>query len=74
MEHQVSLLPAVTLLSQVVFAMFFGFLGLLLALPIVVVAQVWLRELLVKDVLNEWDESDDRDRDCGEGERPSTIR
>ncbi len=73
MEHQVSLLPAVTLLSQVVFAMFFGFLGLLLALPIVVVAQVWLRELLVKDVLNEWDESDDRDRDCGEGERPSTI-
>lgn len=54
MEKQVSLLPAVTLLSQVVFAVFFGFLGLLLALPLAVVAQVWLQEILVKDVLDNW--------------------
>jgi predicted PurR-regulated permease PerM len=54
MAKQVSLLPAVTLLSQVFFATFFGFFGLLLALPLTVVAQVWLQEVLVKDVLDQW--------------------
>jgi predicted PurR-regulated permease PerM len=55
MAQQVSLLPAVTLMSQVFFATFFGFLGLLLALPLTVVAQVWLHEILVKDVLDKWE-------------------
>lgn len=55
MAHQVSLLPAITLMSQVFFATFFGFLGLLLALPLTVVAQVWLHEILVKDVLDKWE-------------------
>ncbi|MFP4298871.1 MAG: AI-2E family transporter [Spirulinaceae cyanobacterium] len=55
MQHQVSLLPAITLLSQVAFAVFFGLLGLFLALPIVVVAQVWFKEILIKDILNTWD-------------------
>ncbi|MDJ0570608.1 MAG: AI-2E family transporter [Pleurocapsa sp. MO_192.B19] len=54
MKRQVSLLPAVTLLSQVSFAVFFGILGLFLALPITVVAQVWLKEILVKDILDRW--------------------
>ena len=54
MQRQVSLLPAVTLLSQVAFAVFFGILGLFLALPITVVAQVWLKEVLVKDILDRW--------------------
>jgi predicted PurR-regulated permease PerM len=56
MAQQVSLLPAVTLMSQVFFATFFGFLGLLLALPLTVVGQVWLQEILVKDVLDLWTE------------------
>lgn len=55
MKKQVSLLPAITLLSQVAFAAFFGLLGLFLALPIIVVAQIWLKEILVKDILNEWE-------------------
>ena len=54
MKKQVSLLPAITLLSQVAFAVFFGLLGLFLALPFTVVAQVWLKEVLVKDVLDPW--------------------
>lgn len=54
MKQQVSLLPAVTLLAQVFFATFFGFLGLLLALPLTVVAQVWLKEVLIKDILDQW--------------------
>jgi predicted PurR-regulated permease PerM len=54
MAQQVSLLPAVTLLAQVFFATFFGFLGLLLALPLTVVAQVWLKEVFIEDILDQW--------------------
>lgn len=61
MAQQVSLLPAVTLLSQVFFATFFGFLGLFLALPLTVVAQVWLQEVLIKDVLDRWQDHNQPD-------------
>ena len=54
MAHQVSLLPAFTLVAQIFFATTFGFLGLLLALPLTVVTKTWLSELLVKDILNHW--------------------
>lgn len=54
MSQQVSLLPAITLIAQVFFARFFGFLGLLLALPLTVVGQVWMKELLIKDILDNW--------------------
>lgn len=54
MAQQVSLLPAVTLLAQVFFATFFGFLGLVLALPLTVVGQVWLKEVIIKDILDQW--------------------
>jgi predicted PurR-regulated permease PerM len=60
MAQQVSLLPAVTLIAQVFFATFFGFLGLLLALPLTVVAQVWIREALIKDILNQWNANPQR--------------
>ncbi len=55
MKQQVSLLPAITLLSQATFAVFFGFIGLFLALPLTVVAQVWLEEVLIKDILSDWE-------------------
>jgi predicted PurR-regulated permease PerM len=54
MGQQVSLLPAVTLAAQIIFASFFGFLGLFLALPLVIIARVLLREILIKDILDEW--------------------
>ena len=54
MKQQVSLLPAVTLLAQAAFAVFFGFIGLFLALPLTVVAQVWIDEVLIKDILSGW--------------------
>lgn len=57
MAHRVSLLPAVTLISQLFFVTFFGFLGLFLALPLTVVAKIWLQEVLIKDVLDEWGNS-----------------
>jgi predicted PurR-regulated permease PerM len=52
MQKQVSLLPAVTLLSQLVFAFFFDFLGLLMALPLTIIVQVWVQEFLIKEVLD----------------------
>ena len=54
MKQQVSLFPAFTLLAQVFFATFFGFLGLFLALPLTVVGQIWIQEVLIKDVLDNW--------------------
>ncbi|NES83392.1 MAG: AI-2E family transporter [Moorea sp. SIO2B7] len=54
MAQQISLFPAITLLAQVFFASFFGFLGLFLALPLTVVGQVWLKEVLIKDILDQW--------------------
>ena len=54
MKRQVALLPAVTLISQLVCGILFGFLGLFLALPLVVTGQVWIQELVVKDVMNSW--------------------
>lgn len=54
MSQQVSLLPAVTLISQVFFATFFGFWGLLLAIPLTVVLQIWIRRTLIEDILDHW--------------------
>lgn len=57
MAQQVSLLPAITLLSQLFFATVFGFLGLLLSLPLTVVGQIWFKEVIIKDVLDNWNYS-----------------
>lgn len=61
MAQEVSLLPVFTILAVVVFASFFGFLGLFLAIPLLIVSQIWIKEALVKDVLNKWqgDETND---------------
>ncbi len=62
MAQQVSLLPAITLIAQVFFATVFGFLGLLLALPLTVVVQVWFKEVLVKDILDRWQQPEGNNR------------
>ena len=54
MAQQVSLLPAITLIAQVFFTTFFGFLGLLLALPLTVVGKVWINAVLIEDILDRW--------------------
>ncbi len=52
MKKQVDLLPAATLIAQIFFATFLGFLGLILALPLAVIVKTWAEEALIKDVLN----------------------
>jgi predicted PurR-regulated permease PerM len=54
MAQQVSLLPAITLIAQVFFTTFFGFMGLLLALPLTVVAKIWINAVLIEDVFDRW--------------------
>jgi predicted PurR-regulated permease PerM len=54
MSKQVSLLPALTLLAQIFFASFFGFAGLVLALPLSVVTKIWINAVLIEDVLSKW--------------------
>ena len=54
MGKQISLLPAITLLAQIVFASFFGFLGLFLAIPLLILVRILLREVLIVDVLDRW--------------------
>ncbi len=56
MAQQVALLPAITLTSQIFFTTFFGALGLLMALPLAVVAKTWIEEVLFKDILDKWRE------------------
>lgn len=78
MQRQVSLLPAVTLLSLAAFGILFGVLGLFLALPIVVVAQVWVTEVLIHDVFDPWKEarshsSHTESEDGFEGERSEGL-
>lgn len=69
MNHQVSLPPAATLTFQLVFGLLFGFLCFFLALPIVVVGQVWLEEILVKDIMG----SGTRQSLSDEQQTPRTI-
>ena len=54
MAQQVSLLPAMTLIAQVFFTTSFGFLGLLLALPLTVVGKIWINAVLIEDILDRW--------------------
>jgi len=54
MKEEVDLMPVFTILAVVVFSSLFGFLGLFLAIPLLIVFQIWLKEVLVKDVMNKW--------------------
>lgn len=56
MAQQVALPPATSLTAQILFTTLFGLPGLLLALPLMVVALVWVEEVVVKDILDRWDE------------------
>jgi predicted PurR-regulated permease PerM len=54
MHHQLKLLPGLTLSAQLLSTLIFGPLGLVLALPLAVCAQVIMREVLIRDILDPW--------------------
>lgn len=73
MAQQVSLLPAVTLVCQVIFASFFGFLGLFMAIPLTVIGKIWLEEVLIADVLDHWDHRGKTSAIAAENEHKETL-
>jgi len=51
MQKQVKLLPGLTITAQFIFTIVFGPLGLLLAIPMAVVIQVFVKEIIIHDIL-----------------------
>ena len=51
MQKQLKLLPGLTITAQFIFTILFGPLGLLLAIPMAVVIQVFVREVIIHDIL-----------------------
>ncbi len=51
MHKQVKLLPGLTITAQFIFTILFGPLGLLLAIPMAVVIQVFVKEIIITDIL-----------------------
>ncbi|WP_269624620.1 AI-2E family transporter [Prochlorococcus marinus] len=51
MQKQVKLLPGLTITAQFIFTFLFGPIGLLLAIPMAVVIQVFVKEILIHDIL-----------------------
>jgi hypothetical protein len=63
MKQEVDMMPVFTILAVVIFASFFGFLGLFLTIPLLIAIQICLKEVLVKDVLNKWQGDQQKIRD-----------
>ena len=53
-KNRVKLVPANAIIGEVIFANFLGLLGLFLALPLTIISQVIIREILIKDVFDHW--------------------
>lgn len=54
-HEKVLVLPGIMILFQLFFATFFGFMGLLIALPLTVIGKILFQEIIVKDILNNWE-------------------
>ncbi|MGQ9889835.1 MAG: AI-2E family transporter, partial [Aggregatilineales bacterium] len=50
---RINLPPALVLLAQIVFGLLFGFLGLLLAVPLAAILMVIVQEVYIRDILGD---------------------
>lgn len=50
---RINLPPALVLLAQIIFGLLFGFLGLLLAVPLAAILMVLVQEVYIKDILGD---------------------
>jgi predicted PurR-regulated permease PerM len=50
----VPILPAFTILGQICCANLFGFSGLFLAVPLLIVGYIWFKEVIIRDILDSW--------------------
>ncbi len=51
MQHQVKLLPGLTLTAQFIFTIIFGPIGLLLSLPLAVIIKILVEEIIINDII-----------------------
>lgn len=56
MSEQIDLPPVLVLVGQIIAGIFFGFLGLLLSVPLTAMLMVLVREVYVKDILGDRDD------------------
>jgi predicted PurR-regulated permease PerM len=52
-NERMNLAPVLILLGQIVFGIFFGFIGLMLAVPLIAITVVLVEEIYIKDVLGD---------------------
>lgn len=52
-KNRLSLMPVTVILGEVFFAGFLGILGLFLALPLTIISKILIKEILIKDILNQ---------------------
>ena len=52
-EESINLPPVIVLIGQIFAAVFFGFLGIMLAVPIIAILLVLVQEVYVKDILGD---------------------
>ena len=52
-EESINLPPVLVLIGQIFAAVFFGFLGIMLAVPIIAILLVLVQEVYVKDILGD---------------------
>ncbi len=67
---RIKLPPIMVLLSQIIFGVFFGFMGLLLAVPLAAILMVLIQEIYVKDILGDYASSNEVQET---GEKPHVL-
>ena len=53
-KNRVKLIPANVIVGEVFYANFLGLLGLFLALPLTIISQILIKEILIKDIFDHW--------------------
>lgn len=68
--ESMNLPPVLILIGQIIFGLFFGFLGVMLAVPLTAISAVLIEEIYIKDVLGDTSTEEDKakvDADADEG-------
>ncbi len=53
-KNRVVLISANVIIGEVIFANFLGLLGLFLALPLIIITQILIKEILINDIFDHW--------------------
>lgn len=58
--HRVNLVPGNIIIAEVVFASFLGLLGLFLVVPLTIISQILMEEILIKDIFDRWQRNNEQ--------------